>query len=105
MNIMDCHQEYEIEMKIKLSKLKIRLTADMEGERAFSGHALVMGADIPVSGIVNCTGHYSFPVSAHLPLGSFDVHIEADVDTCGQVTGCAVINGKKYIPLTGQRTR
>lgn len=104
MNITDKHQEYELELRVMLARHKIGFSADMDGADAFVGTARGMGTSVAVRGSFNPSGHFSFPVDAALPVGTFHVRVEADVDGQGNVRGTVAEPGKRPLQLTGRRT-
>jgi hypothetical protein len=105
MNITDSHQEYELELKVLLARHRISFSADMDGADAFRGTAFGMGTSVPVRGSFSPDGHFSFPVDASLPVGTYHVQVEVDVDGQGRVSGTVGEPGKRPLPITGRRIR
>ena len=105
MKLTDSHQEYELELKVLFTRHRIGFSADMEGTDAFRGTASGVGVSVAVSGAFSPDGHFSFPVEAKLPMGTFRVQVEVDVDGQGRVSGTVTESGKRPMTITGRRVR
>lgn len=94
---------YSVRLASPVGTITIPVLVAYDDATTFHGKAKVMGIVAPFRDGERNGRRHTFDLRVRLPFGPLNVHLDADIDDQGRVTGRATAPNRRPMPLAGRR--